>query len=379
MDTSKYLRKASLKLLVCLSFAVLAGILFFGLRPKAFNFSNNVHWIAGQAGIRFDKHGIAYTDPSEAFEKKKRPGSNGFSIELALKPSPHQDGFSLILALHSGNDENQLVMGQWRSWIIAMNGDDYDHRRGRKRIALNTTSQPAAVRFLTITSGRQGTEIYIDGQIKGTKKDLTLDIPGGGKTRLVLGNSVYGENSWKGDVYGLAFYAHPLSPQDVALHFKRWQLDRNFSFARKDNPTVLYLFNEKTGSRALDHSGAGRHLKIPSRMQLLDTKILSFSRDWLRFNAGFLRDIIINFIGFIPLGLVLYATFVKAGSVFRHHAVLIAVGLCFAVSLSIEILQAWIPSRSSDFLDLVLNTLGGLSGVMIYYKVIGKRLRRIEV
>jgi hypothetical protein len=228
---------------------------------------------------------------------------------------------------------------------------------------------------LTITSGRQGTKIYVDGQIKGTKKDLALDIPGGGKTRLVLGNSVYGGNSWKGDVYGLAFYTYQLSPQDAALHFKRWQPDRDFSFFRKDHPIVLYLFNENTGPRALDHSGAGRHLNIPSRMQVLDTKILSFSRNWLRFDAGFLRDIIINFIGFIPLGLVLIATFVKAGSVFRQHAVLIAVGLCFTVSLTIEILQAWIPSRNSDFLDLILNTLGGFAGAMIYYKAVGTRLR----
>jgi glycopeptide antibiotics resistance protein len=101
-------------------------------------------------------------------------------------------------------------------------------------------------------------------------------------------------------------------------------------------------------------------------MQVLDTQILSFSRNWLQYDAGSLRDIIINFIGFIPLGLVFLATFVKAGSVFRQNAVLIAVGLCFTVSLTIEILQAWIPSRSSDFLDLILNTLGGFLGAMIY-------------
>ena len=118
LDISKFQRKASLKGLVCLSFAVLAGMLLFGLQTKDFNFSNNVHWIEGQAGIRFDKYGIAYMDPIEAFEKENGPGSNGFSIEMALKPSRHQDGFSLILALHSGSDESQLVVGQWRSWII---------------------------------------------------------------------------------------------------------------------------------------------------------------------------------------------------------------------------------------------------------------------
>ena len=39
-------RKASLKSLVCASFAVLAGILIFGLWPKDFSDSNNVEWIS---------------------------------------------------------------------------------------------------------------------------------------------------------------------------------------------------------------------------------------------------------------------------------------------------------------------------------------------
>ncbi len=128
---------------------------------------------------------------------------------------------------------------------------------------------------------------------------------------------------------------------------------------------MLYLFNEKRGRQVLDHSGAGRHLRIPSRMQVLDARILSFSVHRLRLDASTFKDIAINFIGFIPLGLVLTATFVKAGSVFEKHAVLMTLALCFTVSLSIEILQAWMPSRSSDLSDLVLNTLGGLAGVLI--------------
>ncbi|MBW1717567.1 MAG: VanZ family protein [Deltaproteobacteria bacterium] len=38
----------------------------------------------------------------------------------------------------------------------------------------------------------------------------------------------------------------------------------------------------------------------------------------------------------------------------------------FSLSLAREVLQSWIPSRSSDCLDLVLNTLGTLLGAMIF-------------
>ena len=77
-------------------------------------------------------------------------------------------------------------------------------------------------------------------------------------------------------------------------------------------------------------------------------------------------DVIINFAGFIPLGFVFIATFVKTGGFFERHGALITVILCLTVSLTIEIFQAWMPSRSSDYLDLVLNTLGALLGVITY-------------
>jgi glycopeptide antibiotics resistance protein len=47
---------------------------------------------------------------------------------------------------------------------------------------------------------------------------------------------------------------------------------------------------------------------------------------------------------------------------------LITMALCFAISLSIEIVQAWLPSRSSQTLDVILNTTGALIGAMIYRK-----------
>jgi len=367
LNFSKYQKKISLKCLVGLSVAVLFGILFFGLWPKGFNFSNDVTWIKEQPGIRFSGYGIAYTDPIKELSKEDDSGENGFSVEIALKSSSyHEDGFNFILALHNGKDSNQLLVGQWHSSIIVMNGDDYNHRRRTKRIAVKLAEVPPTTRFITITTGKDGTSIYLDGQLNRTKRDLTLKIPENGKSRLLLGNSVYGKHSWEGDVYGLAFYRYILTDQDVAMHFENWGKHRNFLFAMKYKPFVLYFFDEKGGKRAVDHAGEKHDLEIPSRMQILDKNVLSLTWDRLNFDSGFIRDIIMNLIGFIPLGFFLNATFVKAGGSFERHGVLTTVVFCFTVSLAIEILQAWMPSRSSDCLDLLLNTLGALLGVMIY-------------
>ncbi len=84
LDFLKYQEKISLKCLVGLSVTVLFVILFFGLRPKDFNFSNHVKWITGQPGIRFSGYGIAYTDPIKKLSKEDGSEANGFSIEIAL-------------------------------------------------------------------------------------------------------------------------------------------------------------------------------------------------------------------------------------------------------------------------------------------------------
>jgi VanZ like family/Concanavalin A-like lectin/glucanases superfamily len=367
LDFLKHQNQISLKYLVVLSVAILFGILIFGLKPNGFYFSNGVNWIIDQPGIRFTKYGIAYSSPFVELIGDNISEPNGFSIEMVLKPKNYlKERVNFILSLHNGKDSNQLLMGQWGSWIILMNGDDYDHKRRTKRIAVDIASLSPTTRFVTITTGQEGTEVYLDGQFVRRKKNLTLKIPNGSKTRLLLGNSVDGKRSWQGDIYGLALYGYTLTAQDAALHFDKWNKVKNFSFAKKEKPFALYVFDEKVGERAFDHAGGNNHLKIPSRFHILEKKILSSIWTTFKFTRIIIRDIIINFAGFIPLGFFLTATFNKLGGAFEKQDVLIAVSFCFAVSLIIEIFQAWLPSRSSDILDLILNTLGALIGSIMY-------------
>ncbi|HUV78363.1 MAG TPA: VanZ family protein [Desulfobacterales bacterium] len=366
MDFLEPQKQISSIYLVGLSVAILFGILIFGLRPKGFNFSNGVNWITDQPGIRFSKYGIAYTNPFFELIGDNISKPNCFSIEIALRPASYQENkANFILSLHDGMDRNQLLMWQYHSWIILMNGDDYDHKRRTKRIAVDIASLSPKTRFVTVTTGEEGTEVYLDGQSVIRKRDLTLKIPNGGKTRLLLGNSVYGKQPWRGDIYGLAFYGHALTAQDAAFHFDRWVQVHNFTFAKKEKPFVLYVFDEKVGERALDQAVGNNHLKIPSRIHILEKKILSSAWTTFKFKRIFIQDIIINFVGFIPFGFFLTATLIKLGGAFEKHDVLIAVSFCFAVSLIIEIFQAWIPSRHSEMLDLILNTFGALIGAIM--------------
>ena len=371
MDFLKHHTQISLTWWVVLTIAVLVGILIFGLNPKGYKFSNEVHWIIDQPGIRFGRYGIAYSDSflESAGDNPSKP--NGFSIELALRPASYQEkGTNFILVLHNGMDRSQLLIWQYHSWIILMNGDDYDNKRRTRRIAVNIDSQVPTTRFLSVTTGEEGTAVYLDGRFTVRKKDLILKIPNGGNTRLLIGNSVYGKQSWQGDVYGLAFYGYPLTAQIIKGHFDRWLQDKNFSFAEKNNPIALYFFNEKTGARARDHAGGNHHLEIPAKMRIFKEKILSSEWSGFKFNRSMNEDNILNLMGFIPFGFILAATLIKFGGTLEKHYFLITVLFCFTVSLIIEILQAWLPSRSSSMQDLILNTLGALIGASILRFVI---------
>lgn len=356
-----YPKQIYLKSLAGLSIAILFIILFFGLRPKDFTFSNNVNWIADQPGIQFSKYGIAYT--KDFIESS----GNNFSIVIALKPLSYgEDGFNLILTLDNGKDSDQLIIGQWRSWIIIMNGDDYAHKRGAKRLTINIASPTPIKRLITVTTGLEGSRAYMDGHLVHAEKDLVLKIPDGDNTRLLLGNSVYGKHSWKGDIYGLAFFKRTLTDDDALRHFNAWSKNQNFSFAKESIPVVLYEFDGENDLKVFDHSGGNLHLEIPMRMQILKKDILSWKWSRLTFNKNLIQDMIINFIGFMPFGFFLFAFFGKLGGVFEKHDLLLTIGIGFMVSLMIEIVQAWMPSRSSQLIDLMLNTLGTCLGAFIY-------------
>lgn len=345
-------------------------ILVAGLKPEGFQFVNKVSWIADQPGIRFSRFGIAFTNPIDDLIASRQSDPDAFSIEIALKPATYRGyKFKFILAFHNGEDRDQLVVGQYRSWFIVMNGDDYAHNRKTKRLTANAAdaaSQSPQTLLVTITTGKEGTKIYFDGELVSTQKDLTLKIPVNGKARLLVGNSVCGKRPWRGDIYGLALYRHTLTSQEAALHFNRWSKDQILSYDRDDKPFVLYLFDEMGGTRALDQSGGNRHLEIPSMMQVLEKIMLAPPWKEFKFNRNFVTDTIVNLVGFIPFGFILFAVFIRLGGAFEKHGVLITVAFCFSVSFALEILQAWIPSRSSTMLDLALNTLGAWLGTQTY-------------
>lgn len=347
-----------------LSLLMLIPLLILGLRGKDFHFLNDVDWLKDEPGVRFGNFGLAYAGIDEASINCKLSDLKAFSIEMVIYPKERiqSDGFKMILTFHDGDDRRQLFLGQYRSFLVVMNGDDYENKKKVNRIAAQIFAKRSEKMYLTLTSGMDGTKLYVNGECIQSKPDLILKVSHGNKTRMTLGNSVYGKNPWAGFVYGLAFYSDSLDPKTVAQRYGIWSRTHEFPFPKEGHPLLFYPLDEKTGREAVDRLSGRQKLLMPSCFPILEKRFLTLPGREVKADFNLFWDVVLNLLGFVPLSAVLYMLFYESGGFFRQRAVILSVGLCFLISLGIETAQVWIPSRTSQMTDLLFNTLGGVFG-----------------
>jgi hypothetical protein len=79
-----------------------------------------------------------------------------------------------------------------------------------------------------------------------------------------------------------------------------------------------------------------------------------------------ISDVVFNFVAYVPLGFLLV---VAAGPRWPRGVVAIGAALATAgLSLTLEALQTWLPSRVPSILDLASNSLGGLTGAVLAWR-----------
>ena len=173
--------------------------------------------------------------------------------------------------------------------------------------------------MVTTTSGPNGTQVFVNGSLLASREDLVLTIPqdSGDGTKLVIGNSVSGRQSWAGEIYGLALYDYIISKRGAAEHYRRWAGENSFTYAGSAKPILLYLFDEFSGRTVYEHAARASHMIVPERFpvlkrQLLISQIGDFDNLW-----NLIVDMCINTIGFIPFGFVLVVVLQRMGG--RHH------------------------------------------------------------
>jgi hypothetical protein len=217
--------------------------------------------------------------------------------------------------------------------------------------------------FVTISSDVSGTRVYADGALVRKSSNFRLsssDLTG----RFVVGNSPTTTDYWSGQVREVAIYNRELSADEVSEHYANLTENKPTGLAENQGAVALYLFNEGNGNVVHNQVDSATNLLIPERFfvlhaQFLETPWREFYPDW-----SYWRDVGINVAAFIPLGFFFCAYYSSAGRIKR--AALMTIILGFIVSLTIEVSQAFLPTRDSGMTDLITNTFGTALGTILF-------------
>jgi hypothetical protein len=130
-----------------------------------------------------------------------------------------------------------------------------------------------------------------------------------------------------------------------------------------NHAAARYGFSERSGGEVHSEVASAPPITIPRYFTLprkpkLDNPVNEFEA-----SKGWLRDVVENSIGFMPLGFVLGGYFALSRS--RGMAILVATLCGGFLSFTIEFLQYYVPRRGSGWTDVITNSTGTLLGALL--------------
>ena len=349
------------RVLAVICAAMLCCTLLVGLWPFSPHPKNQVAWLESGNGLRFGHHGTILS--ADAFKPTDLEGGAPCSLEIWFKPGLINVS-NTMLAFYSPEKLVSFSLHQSTDDLVfqRQNGS----RQGRVsevHILVEDVLHQGTAAFITLTAGAQGTAIYVDGAPVNSYSYFgpsSRDFAG----QLVVGDSPVESDSWSGDLRGLAIYDRELTSTEVIEHFNSWTKNGRPAISEKEGPAALYLFDERAGSVIHNRAGSAPDLYIPdhyliARKPLLEVPWKEYQGGW-----GYYSKVLVNIGGFIPFGFVFCAYFSSA--LHLKHTQLKTILLGFTVSLTIEVLQVFIPVRDSGMTDVITNTLGTALGTMVF-------------
>jgi hypothetical protein len=231
----------------------------------------------------------------------------------------------------------------------------------RRKIDVDHAFEVGKILLLTIVSGPNGTIVYKNGRQAKFVRTFTIS-PSELSGQIVMGTSPVEYQPWLGEVRGLAIYSNGLTPAKVLEHYKAWT-GRSGVNASEPDTVALYRFTERAGNKLHNAAHGGPDLEMPRNFTVPHKAILKSPVKEFEASRGYVKDILLNVGGFVPLGFVVCAY--SALSRTRGKAIFFTIFSAGVLSFAIEVLQAYIPRRVSGTTDIITNTLGAALGAAL--------------
>lgn len=314
---------------------------------------NDVTWLDRVNGLRFGTHG---TLVGSGALKTSSQDDASVSLEIWLQPSL-VTGSNIFLTFCTPENPLQFSLRQYRADLVLRSEFRDERRQARfKKVDIRDVFSKDKPSFLTIISTTRGTAVYLDGALVRTLPHFRLSGKDIG-AQIVFGGSPVEYDPWAGQLRGLAIYEEELTGAQVAQHYESWRERGRPAITQSERSVALYVLDEHMGTVVHNQIPSGIDLQIPEQFTLLHPMVLG--RPSLRDQ----QDILVNIVGFIPFGLFFRAYFSIRQIQRPAMAVIVLGGM---VSLTIESLQVFLPTRGSDMTDVITNVLGTVVGVMLY-------------
>jgi hypothetical protein len=368
----RQLNNRSPQLLGTICLAILLIILVAGLWPFNFSPQNKVEWLQDRNGVHFYGQGLIISSDFWNKDQESLFADKSISLELWLRPLMETMNSPFFLTLYDGKTPDLVFAGQWKSHLIIRSRTDNPTARKPGKVYQEMGLDNALLKdqdvFVTITSGREGTAIYMNGRLaKSYPRHRLLDGYKQEPIRLILGNSSAGEQYWTGHLLGLAIYNRALASDQVSRHYNFWMQKYSSLIRGSEGLIGLYLFNERRGRTVHNSISSSNTLTIPSIFKPIRRTILSLpDRDFLG-SWSFVQDVTINIVGFIQFGFFLAAFLRKVTQPRRRLVYMITAILGTGLSFIIELTQAYLSTRDSSLTDVLCNTAGTILGVVILH------------
>jgi glycopeptide antibiotics resistance protein len=116
---------------------------------------------------------------------------------------------------------------------------------------------------------------------------------------------------------------------------------------------------------ALNHAGPEKNLIIPKTFRILQKSILTLPEEAFSLNPFVLKDVTVNTIGCIIFGLAIYA-YLHEAKLLKQSNYLFVIILCGLISLTVELIQVFLTTRTSSITDLIFNIFGAFLGIVLF-------------